>query len=162
VTTIAFPTGHRRDQIQATALELYAARFLPCRSTDFEFAPGTLLAKMQTNGRLEEAHIRAAQHVIADLEHAVGRTEGRITAADDAYDRLRILIDEVLTTRERILFVDVMVNDYFQRAQKGERLPEIGRLLSGYAGKPQATSAAVGRIQALLERISAYYAGETE
>jgi len=73
-----------------------------------------------------------------------------------AHDRLSFLLDEELTPKERRLFVDVFINDYFKR-WSGERLAEMGWLLSGYTGKEQSISAGISRIQALLERIARFY-----
>ena len=106
--------------------------------------------------------MHAARRVIADLElgrHAVSRVDGSAaTPADDAYDRLRILLDEVLTEDERRLFRWICAENYFSGGAKGPTLADIGRSLSGYQGQQQATSAAVRSVQSLLERIAAYYA----
>ena len=163
-STIPFPGVNRRApavraKIEATALEL--SRFISSREV-CDLNPGTLLAKLHANGKFKDSHLHAARRVIADLElgrHAVARVNGSAaTPADDAYDRLRLLIDEQLTSEERQLFVNVFAENYFSGGAKGSTLADIGRSLSGYQGQQQATSAAVRSVQALLERIGAYYA----
>jgi hypothetical protein len=161
-TTIAFPIVNRRhaaldraSQIHATALELFACKFVACRDEQ-DFTAGTLLAWLHRNGKFKEAHIQAARRVIEELKLAVGRSDVRANAGNDSHDRLRILIDEILTQEDRLLFIDVFAKDYFKPGSA--TLIEIGRTLTGFQGKDTAPAAAVGRVQALLERIGAYYA----
>jgi hypothetical protein len=162
VTTIDFHNGNHKlpakvaRDIQSVALEIYAVQFVPCKKFDFDFTPGTLLAKLRNAGHMEQAHLSAAQKVLEDLEVAATR-QGEAGPGNDAFDRVRLLMDEVLTEKERHLMIDLIVRDYFRR-EGGEKLIEIGRLLSGYTGEQQARSAGVARVQALLERIGAYYA----
>ncbi|HZV21590.1 MAG TPA: hypothetical protein VE986_08605 [Hyphomicrobiales bacterium] len=171
------PKHEREEEINAVALELYKVQFQPYTGGRYEFMSGTLLHKLQAEGRLEECHLRAADLVLKDLERASGKS-GSVTMGwrdkidnslvsclpesvwtNDAYDRIKLLMDEALTRKERFLFVDLFVNDYFKK-WKGELLIEMGWLLSGYRGRDQARSAGVARVQALLERIDAYYLGE--
>ncbi|MFT4079268.1 hypothetical protein [Rhodomicrobium sp.] len=159
----------------AVNLALYSDQFVGCRDKQFDFARGTLLAKLHSIGKLDEVQLRAAHRVLADFERASGASGGvtmmwrdKIDASsagsrsprrawtNTAHDRLTALVDGELTARERQLFVDVFVNDYFKR-WSGERLAEMGFLLSGYAGKDQATSAGVSRVQALFDRVARYY-----
>ncbi|WP_127079683.1 hypothetical protein [Rhodomicrobium lacus] len=156
-------------------LALYSDKFVGCRDKQFDFARGTLLAKLHSVGKLDEAQLRAAHRVLADFERASGASGGvtmmwrdkidgspagsrspRRAWTNSAHDRLSVLLDQELTARERQLFVDLFINDYFKK-WNGDRLPEMGWLLSGYAGKDQATSAGVSRIQALLDRVARYY-----
>ena len=162
-STIPFPGVNRqapavRAKIEATALEIFVSTRELC-----DLTPGTLLAKLYANGKFQDTHLHAARRVIADLDlgrHAVARADGSpATPSDDAYDRLRVLLDEVLTENERRLFRWLCAENYFSGGRKGPALADIGRSLSGYQGQQQATSAAVRSVQALLERIAAYYAG---
>lgn len=167
--------AERRAEIAAVDLALYSTRFTGCRDRQFEFARGTLLAKIYSSGKLDEAQLRGAHRVLADFERAEGNSGGvtmpwsdrddtpttgkdstRRAWTNSAHDRLSFLLDRELTSRERQLFIDLFVHDYFKR-WSGDRLPEMGFLLTGYAGKDQATSAGVSRIQALLERIARFY-----
>ena len=167
MTTVNFPGVNRRAlatrpdraaEIRATALELIACRFVACRSEEYEFTSGTILAWMHTYGHFKESHLQAAQRIIDDLALAVCRSDTRATVGNDVFDALKILLDETLTVEERLLFIDVFTKDYFQPGCRTGSLTEIGRVLSGYQGKAQADSSATARVQALLERISAYYA----
>ncbi|MBJ7534555.1 hypothetical protein JDN40_10610 [Rhodomicrobium vannielii ATCC 17100] len=169
------PPAERKAEMSAVDLALYSTRFTGCRDRQFEFARGTLLAKLHSVGKFDEAQLRAAHRVLADFERASGASGGvtmmwrdkidgslagsrspRRAWTNTAHDRLMLLVDGELTARERQLFIDVFVHDYFKR-WSGDRLPEMGFLLTGYAGKDQATSAGVSRIQALLDRVARFY-----
>jgi hypothetical protein len=167
----------RELEINAVAMELLAVKFKPCRDKTIEFARGTALAHLHAQGRFTEKHIMAADRVLRDFEKASGKS-GAVTMgwsdkvdkspagfsiqeawSNDAYDRLRLLIDEALTLEERKLFIDTFVHDYFKR-WNGERIAEAGWLLQGYTGQDSARTAGITRICALLERIWDYYQGQ--
>jgi|GEM_PF-3162015 len=171
----ALERAERQAEIAEVSLELAVVRFRGCDDEQYEFARDTLLAKLFSSGKLDEVHLRAAHRILRDFERMAGGSGGvtmmwrdkidtlpagsrsqRGAWTNVAHDRLSFLLDEELTPKERRLFVDVFVNDYFKR-WSGERLAEMGWLLSGYTGKEQATSAGVSRIQALLERIARFY-----
>ena len=165
-TTINFPIQNRRAlvtrpdrsaEIRAAALEIHACKFVACRDQEYAFTHGTILSWLHKNGRLTAEHLKAAQRIIEDLKFAVGRSETRIVAANDVYDSLKLLIDDTLTGHERLVFVQVFTQNYFQADRDPEALMKLGTLLSGYKNKPQAEAAASRSIQALLEQVSAYY-----
>jgi hypothetical protein len=127
------------------------------RSGGLYFVPGTILSKLHRGGRLEKVHLRAARYVLVDLERA---TTGAPPAwASDAFDRITLLLEEALPQKEGQLFVALFIEDYLGQGRGAMSLPKMGELLSGYGGREQAYSAGVARVQALLERIDAYYEG---